>query len=67
MPNIKAKGLQVSYMIFFIFSLYKSYISLCKTCDPPAAGPSHFGPLGHDLNKLGRGPLDNASYQILRL
>ena len=31
---------------------------------PPAAGP--FGPQGHHLNKLGRGPLGNATYQISR-
>ena len=26
----------------------------------------HFGPQGHHLNKLGRGPLGNATYQISR-
>ena len=41
------------------------YISLCKTCDPP--GPGHFWPLGYNLNKLGRGPLDDTTYQISRL
>ena len=40
------------------------YISLCKTCDP---GQGHFWPQGQGLNKLSRGPLDNASYLILRL
>ena len=29
-------------------------ISLCKTCDPKWG---HFQPHGHNLNKLGRGPL----------
>ena len=40
------------------------YISLCKTCDPRG------GPIfakGHNLKKLGRGPLDDAIYQISRL
>ena len=26
----------------------------------------HFGPQGHHLDKLGRGPLGNATYQISR-
>ena len=44
---------------FFMFSLY----SLCKTCDLHF-GP-FFGPWGiYDLNKLGRGPLDDAAYQV---
>ena len=34
------------------------------TQDPPPQG--HFGPQGHHLNKLGRGPLGNATYQISR-
>ena len=34
------------------------YISLCKTCDPCEA---IFGPQEHNLNKRGRGPLDDAS------
>ena len=29
-----------------------------RTCDPG------LGPLEHDLNKLGRSPLDDATYQI---
>ena len=28
--------------------------------------PPHFGPQGHHSNKLGRGPLGNATYQISR-
>ena len=28
---------------------------------------AHFLPEGHNLNRLGRGPLDDATYQILRL
>ena len=39
-------------------------ISLCKTCGP-WSGP--FLAQGHNLNKLGRGPLDDATYQISRL
>ena len=42
-----------------IFSCFP-YISLCKRCDP-RVGP------GHDLNKLGRGLLDDATYQISML
>ena len=38
-----------------------SYISLCKS-DKPQGGP--FLPEGHYLNKLGRGPLGEATYQI---
>ena len=32
----------------------------------PGAGP-FFLPKGHNWNKLGRGPLGDAAYQILRL
>ena len=32
------------------------YISICKTCDPPP-GWTYFWRQGHNLNKLGRGPL----------
>ena len=44
-----------------IYSLH--YISLCKTFDPPEWG-QFLPPQGHDLNILGRGPLDDAPYQI---
>ena len=44
---------------------YFPYISLCKTCDPLRR--SHFVPKGLILNKRSRGPLDDASYKILRL
>ena len=37
------------------------YVSLCKICDPLAG---HFSPQRHNLNKLGRGPLGDATYQI---
>ena len=45
---------------FFMFP----YISLCKTCDH--RGGPFFAP-GDNLNKLGRGPLGDATYQILKL
>ena len=41
------------------------YISLCKKCDPPERG--HFWPQGHNLNKLGKGLLGDATFQISRL
>ena len=60
-PNIKALGLMVSDKK--IFSCF-SYIRLCKTCDP-GAGP--FLAPGDNLNRLGRGPLGDATYQISKL
>ena len=45
---------------FYVFP----YISLCKTCGP---GTGPFLPQGLNLNKLGSGPLGNATYQISRL
>ena len=53
---------------FFRFT----YISLYKTYDPGAGpfltpGRAHFWPQGHHLNKVGKGLLDDASYQVLRL
>ena len=39
-----------------IFSCFP-YISLCKTCDPLVRH-------AYNLNKLGRGPLGDATYQI---
>ena len=41
------------------------YISLCKTIDPPELG--HFWPQGYILNKLDRGLLGDAKYQISRV
>ena len=35
------------------------YINLCKYCDP---GSGHFWPQGHNLNKLGRALLGDATY-----
>ena len=39
------------------------YISLCKACDPREG---IFWPQGHNLNKLSRVPLVNASNQVSR-
>ena len=41
------------------FQVY--FISETKT--PPPTPQGHFGPKGHHLNKLGTGPLGNATYQ----
>ena len=41
------------------------YINLCKTCDPQERG--NYWPRGDNLNKLGRGPLGDATYQISRV
>ena len=41
------------------------YISLCKICDP--RGEAVFWIKGHNLNKLVKGPLGDATYQISRL
>ena len=46
----------------FMFSLY---ISLCKTRDPQ--GGVIFRPQEHNLNKFGKGPLDDSIYQLSRL
>ena len=46
------------------FSMFP-YMSLCKTCDPQ--GRDNFYPQGDHLNKLGRGPLGDATFQISRL
>ena len=57
---------------FFMFLLIKAYVkpvtppynkSLCKA----SLGRGHFWPPGSNLNKLGRGPPDDASYQVSRL
>ena len=47
-----------------IFKLF-SYIQLCKTGMP--LGPGPFWHMGHNLNNLGRGPLDVTTYKILKL
>ena len=40
---------------------FKLRISFSNSRPPPQG---HFGPKGHHLNRLSRGPLDNATYQI---
>ena len=42
--------------------IFQCFISLCITCDPQAR--DNFWPQGDNLNKLGRGPLGDATYQI---
>ena len=59
-PNIKALGIVVSDKK--IFSCFP-YGGLCKTCDPWGRA---ILPNGHNLNKLGYGPLDGATNQISR-
>ena len=49
---------------FCIFR-YRYKPTVCKTCDPP--GRDHFLLQWQGLNKLCRGPLDDAIYQISRL
>ena len=39
-----------------------SNIQPYKTDKPPGCG--HFWPRGHDLNKFGRGPVDDTIYKI---
>ena len=41
------------------------YISLCKTCDP--VGWGHLWPQCFTFNKLGKGLLGGATYQISKL
>ena len=54
----KLTGCRTSYFLYI-------HVSLCKTCD--LRGGVIFGPQGHDLNKLGRGSLDDATNVISRL
>ena len=46
------------FEVYFIFEP--------KTPPPPPPPQGHFGSQGHHSNKLGRGPLGNATYQISR-
>ena len=57
-PNMQALCLVVSDKIFPCFP----YISLCKTCDPCGGA---ILPKEHNLNKLGRGLIDDASYLVV--
>ena len=45
------------YHVFFVYANVKHVIP----------GLAHFWPQGHNLNKLGKGPLGDATYQISRL
>ena len=60
-PLIMQQNLQAVEPQFFL------YMSLSKTCD--LQGRAIFGPQGHNLNKLEKGSLDDATYihVILRL
>ena len=46
---------------FFMFSLYKPMLNM------KLLGSGNYLPKEHNLNKLGRGPLGDATYQISRL
>ena len=63
MPNIKALSPVVSDKKIFSCFPY-IYKSIKKHVTP---GWAHFWPQGHNLNKLGRGPLGDATYQISRI
>ena len=52
-PEPSSSG-EEDFEVYFIFEP--------KTCPPQG----HFGPQGHHSNKLGRGLLGNATYQISR-
>ena len=57
LPEGPTNGCQDFFMLFLI----KTYVKHVT----PKAG--HFWPQGYNLNKLGRGSLGDATYQILRL
>ena len=56
--SVKLFSNQVCHWFFKIFFLSFTYISL---------GRGQFWPRGHDLNKLGKGPLGNTTCQISKL
>ena len=63
--DIKQKGQEVlNYAPEFCLKLTYRYL---LKADHVRDENSQFWSQGHDLNKLGRGPLDNAAYQISRL
>ena len=70
LDNIKALGLVVSdKKVSFMFSLYNMLyvlkkVSYVKLVTP---GRNHFWPQGYNLNKVGNGPLGDATYQITKL
>ena len=47
------------------FLRFPLYLSLCETFD--TRGGALFWPQGYNLNKLGSGPLGDATYQLSRL
>ena len=64
MPHTNDKGSKpYGFRPEDFFNVFPS-ISLCKTCD---RGRGHFWPHQYNLNKIGRGPLGDASYQIKAL
>ena len=56
--NIKALGLLLSEKKNFEVSFF---VSMFKLVNP---GQDQFGPQGHQMSKLGRGPLKNAKYPV---
>ena len=68
MTKTKQEG-QVALIRSPEFCLKLTYTSLLKADHVPKVTPgaSHFWPQGNYLNKLGRGSLGDATYQILRL
>ena len=61
---------QISKLCTFSFQRrrilkFSFFVPMFRTCDPP--GPGQFGPQGHHMNNLGRGPLGDATYQISKL
>ena len=49
---------QEDFFMFFAIYAYVKHVT---------QGRAHFWPQGHNLNKLSRGPLGDATYQISRL
>ena len=57
-PGSKSYGFREDFFPCF------PYVNICITCDPK--GQDNLWPQVDNLNKLGRGPLGNATNQILR-
>ena len=60
--SIKALWFQ-ERRFFHVFPIYAN----AKHVTPKGGGGGHFWTNGHNLNKLGRGPLGDATYKISRL